>query len=188
MSLTRAELLLRAVAGAGAGLAGPLVTRALAQDGGDDADVLRFAITLERLEVALYEHAAQLELSPEARDVAREFLEHQEAFVEALVGALDSLGARPDPAPRFALRSTGEPSFLMQAAAVEELGVAALNVAALRIQSKELLAAAGSIVATEAKHAATWRMLAGKSPTAAAFDERFGTKKALREIGPFLSR
>ncbi len=186
MNISRAELLLRGAAGTGAALAGPLVSRALAQEGGGDAGVLRFALTLERLELALYEHAARLELSPEVRDVAREFGGHQRAFVDALVGALRDAGAAPGPTPRFAFLNAGEPIFLVQAAAVEDLGVAALNGAAPLIESKELLAVAGSIVATEAAHAVTWRMLAGENPTVAAFDERFGRARVLRELGPFV--
>ena len=188
MTLTRADLLLRGVAGAGVVLAGPLAGRAFAQGGGD-VDVLRFGLTLEQLELVFYENSAGVDLSPAARALVDEFAGHQRAFVEALEAAIEELGGPADRAPRFRFTTAGgESAFVAQAAALEDAGVAALNGAGLRIESKQLLAVAGSIVATEAAHAATWRLLAEETPTPASFDERFTRKRALRALRPFLPR
>ena len=52
----------------------------------------------------------------------------------------------------------------------EDTGVSAYNGAAPSIQSKELLATAGTIVQVEARHAAAIRLLNGEEPAPDAFD------------------
>ena len=185
--LTRGGLLLRAVAATGAMLTGPAVGRALAADGAKDADILRFAITLEQLQADFYERAATLDISAESKRIAAEFAGHQRAFVEALTDALTGLGGKPGPPPRASfLPITGEAMFGLSAALLEDIGVAVLNGAAPGLRDKDLLAAAGAIVASEAAHATTWRLRAGAPPTEAAFDEQYSQAKALEALGPFL--
>lgn len=185
--LTRGGLLLRAVAGTGAMLAGPTVARALAADGAKDADILRFAITLEELQVDFYERAAELDISAESKRTAAEFAGHQRAFVKALTDALASLGGKPGPSPRASFPPIiNDGMFGLAAALLEDTGVAVLNGAAPNLADKDLLAAAGAIVATESAHATTWRLRVGDPPTAAAFDEQYSQARALEALGPFL--
>ena len=61
--------------------------------------------------------------------------------------------------------ATSEKSFLALASVLENTGVGAYNGAAPSLQSKQVLASAGSIVQIEARHAAAIDLLIGKSPT-----------------------
>ena len=58
--------------------------------------------------------------------------------------------------------------------------------AAPKIQSKEVLAAAGTIVQVEARHAASIRMLNGEEPAPVAFDRTMTEEQVLRAVEPFI--
>ncbi len=57
---------------------------------------------------------------------------------------------------------------------------------ATRIKQRAVLAAAGSIVTVEARHAAFIRELNGKSFAPNAFDKPATMKQVLRKAGPFI--
>ena len=64
--------------------------------------------------------------------------------------------------------------------------MSAYNGAAPMIMSKEVLAAAGSIVQVEARHAAALRFLGGMSPTRGAFDKPLSKDAVLKAVKPLI--
>ncbi len=64
--------------------------------------------------------------------------------------------------------------------------MSAYNGAAPMIMSKEVLAAAGSIVQVEARHAAPLRFLGGMSPTTGAFDKPLPKAAVLKAVTPLI--
>jgi len=185
--LTRATLAASAVVGAAA--LGPFVEAALAEAKGD-IDILQFALTLEHLEAAFYAQALKTApLSEEVRTLARELGAHEATHVKALTATIRKLGGAPHPAPglRFGGAFASEQAFLRTASMLEETGVSAYNGAAPRIRSKEILAAAGSIVQVEARHAALIRLQRGKPPAPGSFDRALGQGAVKRRVAPFLA-
>ncbi|CAA9500595.1 MAG: hypothetical protein AVDCRST_MAG53-1931 [uncultured Solirubrobacteraceae bacterium] len=190
--VTRSAFLLRSTLAAGAvfgaGAVGPFVGGALAQKGGGgaDVDILNFALTLEYLETAFYERALRLPLSTEVRGLARNFGEHEREHVEALRDTIDQLGGDPVRAPELAFPRTGERAFLRLAQTLEETGVSAYNGAAVMIGSAEVLAAAGTIVQVEARHAAAIRLQRGLEPAPRPTDESLEMEQVRKAIDPFV--
>jgi hypothetical protein len=157
--MTRASFILRGTLAAGAvygvGSVAPFVSQALAASGGGDADILNFALTLEYLEADFYSvKGRQVGLSGQAKAYARQFGAEEQAHVSALTAAIKQLGGTPVKKPRFVFPATDETSFLALASVLENTGVGAYNGAAPSLQSKQVLASAGSIVQIEARHAA----------------------------------
>jgi hypothetical protein len=175
--VTRSSFLLRGALAAGAvygtAAVAPFVSTALAAAGTTDIDILNFALTLEYLETDFYQvKAPTVGLTGAAARDASNFGNEEAAHVGALTAAIKSLGGTPAAKPTFAFPVTNASSFLSLAYTVENLGVSAYNGAGPLLQSKKLLAAAGSIVQIEARHAAAIALLIKKSPTpTGAFDE-----------------
>ena len=156
----------------GLGTVSPFVSRALAQGGGGDVEVLNFALTLEYLEAAFYERAnKQAKLSGK---------------VKALTQAIKGAGGKPVSAPKVTFPFKDEKSFLKLGVTFEETGVSAYNGAAPMIKSAKVLGAAGSIVQVEARHAAAIRLAAGESPAPDAFDKALQKEQVLKAVKPFL--
>ena len=124
--------------------------------GATDVDILNFALTLEYLETDFYKvKAKSLKLSRAVRDVAAEFGDQEAQHVDALTTAIQGARGMPAKKPTFVFPATDEKSFLGLADALENTGVGAYNGAGPAIQNVALLAAAGSVVQVEARHAAT---------------------------------
>lgn len=192
-----------AAAAFGVDVAGLKLPQAFAQGavdlGSGDLGVLNYAYALEQLEAAFY---TQVIASPYAgmdryeasllRDIKAHEVAHREFFKKAL-------GAKriPDLTPNFSAVNFGDrQSVLKTAMTFEDLGVAAYNGGGAAIQSPKYLAAAGSIVSVEARHAATIRELL--HPQSAAFagddvvdgsglDGALPPSKVLRAAGPFIA-
>jgi hypothetical protein len=81
---------------------------------------------------------------------------------------------------------SSEKAFFELAVTFEDVGVSAYNGAAPAIKSKEVLAAAGSIVQVEARHAAAVRLLAGQEPAPDPFDQTLSTDQVLKAVQPFV--
>jgi len=64
--------------------------------------------------------------------------------------------------------------------------VSAYNGAAPMIKSKDVLAAAGTIVQIEARHAAAIRLAAGEDPSPEAFDQALEMQAVLDAVKPFI--
>jgi len=172
----------------GAGAVSGYVSRALAQSGAGDVDILNFALTLEYLEAAFYKKGLEkAKLSGEAKKLATEIADHEQQHVEALTQTIKKLGGKPVMAPSVKFPFNDQKSFLKLAQVFEDTGVSAYNGAAPMISSKEVLGAAGSIVQVEARHAAAIRLLNGEDPSPAAFDPTLSKQQVLKAVMPYIA-
>jgi rubrerythrin len=192
--ITRSAFIARSAIAAGAlygaGAVAPLVERALAKGPADDLQIIDFALGLETIEAAFYKKAlAAKGLSGDVRKTLEEISGHEDAHVKQLKQTLDQLGATPSPAPQPSFPAlAGQQAVLSLAVQLEETGIAAYNGAAVLIESEDLLAAAGSIVQVEGRHAGALRELAGKDPAPAAFDKGVSPDVTTRRIQPYLKK
>jgi hypothetical protein len=190
--MTRQSFILRGTLAAGAvygmGAVAPFVSQAFAATGSGDAEILNFALTLEYLEADFYTvKGKQVRLSGQARSYARQFGAEEEAHVSALTAAIKQLGGTPVKKPTFVFPVSDEKSFLALASVLENTGVGAYNGAGPSLQSKQVLASAGSIVQIEARHAAAIDLLIGKSPTPnQGFDRPLTKAQVLAKAGPLI--
>jgi hypothetical protein len=190
--ITRSSFILRGALAAGAvygaSAVTPFVSQALAATGSGDVEILNFALTLEYLETDFYKvKGKQVGLSGQAKKYATQFGEEESQHVAALIAAIKSLGGKAVKKPTFVFPATNEKSFLALASVLENTGVGAYNGAAPSIKSKEVLAAAGSIVQIEARHAAAINLLIGKSPTPnEGFDKPLTKSQVLSAAGPLI--
>jgi rubrerythrin len=187
--MSRSAFILRGAMTAGAvygtTMVGPFVGQAFAQSGGGDVDILNFALTLEYLETAFYQ-GARAKLGGSLSGLAKKFGDQEAQHVDALRATISKLGGKPVAKPKFSFPAITEANFLKLAIALEDTGVGAYNGAAPSIKSSEVLAAAGSIVQIEARHAAIVRSRAGQTPAPLAFDKALTKKQVLTAAGPFL--
>jgi hypothetical protein len=190
--VTRASFLVRgAVAAAavyGTAAAAPFVSSALGAT--TDVDILNFALTLEYLETDFYQVKAKtVGLTGLAAHDASNFGMEEAAHVAALTQAINKSGGTPVPKPTFSFPVTDAKAFLDLAYIVENLGVSAYNGAGPLLKSKALLAAAGSIVQIEARHAAAIGLLIGKTPTpSGGFDIAKNMTQVLAVAGPLIKK
>ena len=191
--MSRASFLLRGALATGAAVGttgvGGFVSSALAASGGGDVGIVNFALTLEYLEAAFYKKAEGLGLSSDTMAFAKEFGSDESQHVDALTGTVKQLGGKPAAMPTFSFPITDEKSFLKLAYLLENTGVGAYNGAGPSLTDKALLAAAGSIVQIEARHAATIGLLTNMSLTPnGAFDKPLSTKQVLAAAGPLIKK
>ena len=192
--VTRQSFMARGALTAGAvyglGAVGPFVRQAIAQEGGGDVEILNFALTLEYLEAAFYDQALMRVggLSGDVKSLAGEIRDNENEHVEALASTIQDLGGTPVKAPGvdFGNAFAGEKSFLELAQTFEDTGVSAYNGAAPAIESTDVLAAAGSIVQVEARHAAAIRLLNGAPIGDGAFDRTLEMQQVLDAVKPFV--
>lgn len=157
----------------------------------DDIDVFNYALTLEHLESAFYKLAANYQFGNDAfgqpiGDRLMEIGAHEDAHVETLTKVISDLGGDPVAAGEYDFGVTDANSFLATAAAVENLGVSAYDGAGSSIQNPDLLTAAGSIVAVEARHASYLNLITGTSPFPAAVETPKTKSEVLEIAGPFI--
>jgi rubrerythrin len=186
--LVRATLATGAVVGTGA--VSPFVRKALAQSESGDVDVLNYALTLEYLEAAFYERALEQVsgLSGDLKSLAETLGKDESAHVETLRSTIKQLGGKAVEAPTvdFGDAFSSRATFLKTANTLEDTGVSAYNGAATMIKSTEVLAAAGSIVQVEARHAALIRLERDKPPAPLAFDKASEMQEVLDAVQPFV--
>jgi hypothetical protein len=189
---TRSSFILRGAMAAGAvyglGAVTPFVSQALAETGGGDVEILNFALTLEYLESDFYNvKGREVGLKGQAKSYASMFGEQEADHVQAIAKTIKSLGGKPVAKPSFVIPATNQSSFLALASVLENTGVSAYNGAAPSIQSKQVLAAAGSIVQIEARHAAAINVLLSKSPTpSGGFDVPLTKAQVLAKVKPLI--
>jgi hypothetical protein len=172
----------------GASAVAPFVSSALAAS--SDIDILNFALTLEYLESNFYQAKGKtVHLSGQAKTLAKSFGDEEAEHVTALTGAIKKSGGKPVKMPQFAFPVTNQASFLKLAYTLENVGVGAYNGAGPSLKSKALLAAAGSIVQVEARHAASIAVLTGAKITPnGAFDRALTMKQVLAAAGPLIKK
>lgn len=154
-----------------------------------DVDILNFALTLEHLEDRMYrDMLATNILTGKEMELFQAFGSHEAAHVKALTDALSAAGATPAQAqdsynfPAFNNRG----DILNFAKIAEETGVGAYQGAAAAISNKDYLAAAGSIVQIETRHAAIVRQLMGNAPVPVAFTPSLTIAEVNEIVGPIL--
>jgi hypothetical protein len=174
---TRAAFLTRGglLVGAGLGLGSLPIALAGAQGGLSDGDVriLNYALTLEYLEAAFYADALRRAgLRGNALTFARTAHTDEQAHVDALKR---TLGGKAVKQPRFDfMDATGsQDAFLRTALTLEDTGVSAYQGQAPKIASRDVLAAAGAILAVEARHAAWVADLIGRGSSPSPAPDAF---------------
>ena len=191
--MTRSSFILKGALATGAvyGVSAitPFVGNALAA-ATSDVDILNFALTLEYLETAFYQTKGKsVGLTGQAKTLAKSFGDEEAEHVAALTKAITASGGKPVKKPKFDFPGSDEKSFLKLAYTLENVGVGAYNGAGPSLKSKALLAAAGSIVQVEARHAASIAVLTGAKITPnGAFDKPLTTKQVLAAAGPLIKK
>ena len=130
--------------------------------GGGDVGVLNYAYALEQLEAAFYTQVLSQPyegMSGYERSVLRDIQGHEVAHRSFFAKALGR-NRIPNLTPNFtAVNFASRASVITTASTFEDLGVSAYNGGGQAIRSPAYLAAAGSIVSVEARHAAILRDL-----------------------------
>jgi hypothetical protein len=190
--MNRASFILRGAIAAGAvygaAAVGPYVSNALAASDSGDIDILNFALTLEYLETNFYQvKGRSVGLSGAAKTLATQFGDEEAEHVGALSKAIRAAGGKPVQAPMFSFPVTSQSSFLKLAYTLENVGVGAYNGAGPSLVNKQYLAAAGSIVQVEARHAAAIAQLTDSAITPnGAFDKPLSKAAVLKAASPLI--
>jgi rubrerythrin len=166
-----------------------------AQELTSDIDVLNYALTLEQLEYSFYRDGIGLfNFGQDSRGQSIDtnfaaIRDHEGAHVETLASVIADLGGTPveEATYDFGDAYTDSMAFMMTAAALENTGVSAYDGAGQFITDPELLTAAGSIVAVEARHASYLNLLTGQIPFPAAFETPLTMDEVLEIAGPFIA-
>jgi rubrerythrin len=184
---------------AGAALPNFGIVPALAADLGEgDIAILNYAYALEQLEAAFYAKIVDQPFNGVTKKESETFarirdheIAHREFFKKAL-----GEHAIPDVEVDFSrVHFADRSSVLNTADTFENLGVAAYNGAGTLIKNVDYLAAAGTIVSVEARHAAMIaELLHGLSATSAGaghvnskgLDEEMRPKSVLSKAKPFI--
>jgi hypothetical protein len=183
---TRAELFRKAAIGGGSLIGGGILLNGLAAPAlaarpskKQDVKILNYALTLEYLEAAFYSEAVSKgAISGHAMEAAKIVRDHELAHVKALKSVLGKAAVKK---PKFDFMNTtgDQKTFLATAVALEDTGVAAYAGQGPRVSQKAVVQAALSIHSVEARHAAHFRALAGKTFAPKAFDAPMSMKLVL---------
>ncbi|WP_069806011.1 ferritin-like domain-containing protein [Thermogemmatispora onikobensis] len=119
----------------------------------------------------------------------REIMQDENAHVTFLQQALTKAGVQPRPKPTFKnLEQMDVQSFAQVAQTFENVGVGAYLMAAPAIATKAYLAAAGSILTVEARHAGFLDALLNKPLSAnGAFDKPLSQAEIVSAVSPFIA-
>ena len=151
------------------------ISAALAADLGEgDIGVLNYAYALEQLEAAFYTEVMKspyADMSAEEKSLLGDIMDHEVAHRDFLKKALGEKAIGDLEVDFSAVDFTSRDSVLGTAKVFEDLGVSAYNGAGKRIENVDYLAAAGTIVSVEARHAATIRDLLNPDSVAFAGDD-----------------
>jgi hypothetical protein len=176
---------LRAFALGVAGAASAAAARPARAAGGlsaGDVAILRFDLVLEYLQAGLYTEAERLGvLNQKTLGWARVVGAHERAHAQAIKGIL---GPKAVPSPVFNYRgiTVKENPFVKTAVAFEELTAALLKWQAVRLDSREVVAAVATLHSVETRHAAWIRRIVGLQPARSAFDQPAAQRRMARLI------
>jgi hypothetical protein len=166
--LRKAGIGVGALMGSGA-FFGALPSIAGAATSAGDVAILNFALTLEYLEAAFYAEAVSKGKFPgKVGTFAKIVSGHETAHVAFLKGALGSAAVKK-PNFNFNGTTTDMAKFTATSQVLEDTGVEAYLGQVGNISSKKILAAAGSILPIEARHAGWIRNINGVSGAPTAF-------------------
>ncbi len=190
--LTRAQLVARSTAAAGALAAGGLLTGGLPKpalsqpSAAQDERVLEWLLEVERLQADLYTEAEQRgALSGELRELAKVVGDQERAHVDALERALGGATGSKGPAFDFGEATTDPKRFLSAAVEVEELSLAAFNGQVPNLTDRRILLVMG-IASVEARHVGWVRDLARLNPAPQPADApatQEETRAAIKDTG-----
>lgn len=158
----------------------------------NDLEVLNYALTLEHLEHAFYRDGVgqfAFGSGPYGESIGDYLMavrDHESAHVATLTQVITDLGGEPVAEASYDFGYTDMQSFLVTAAALENTGVRAYDGAGQWLESPELLTAAGSIVAVEARHASYLNLLTGEIPFPSAYETPASRDEILAIADPFI--
>jgi hypothetical protein len=172
---------------------GRLAALAAAQDFKDDLEVLNYALTLEHLEYAFYRDGVgtfdfgEDPFGNAITTYAMAIRDHEGVHVKTLTGAVTNLGGTPVEEATYDFGYDSDPKkFLATAQALENTGVMAYDGAIQYLTSADLVTAAASIAAVEARHASYLNLVNGQVPFPAAFEQAKSKAEILEVAGPFI--
>ncbi len=157
-----------------------------------DLDVLNYALTLEHLEYAFYRDGiGQFSFGTDPFGMSIDtnlaaIRDHEGAHVDTLTQVITDLGGEPVEEAEYDFGYTDASTFLATAAALENTGVSAYDGAGASLENPDLLTAAGTIVAVEARHASYLNLITGEIPFPAAFEAAKTPAEILEIAGPFI--
>ena len=171
--------------GLGSALAAGLARAGSPTMGAGDRAVLRFALTLEQLQTAFYDHAlATGRLSGEVRQFAEIVRDEERAHLLYVQRALGQGAGAPQ--FRFGDAAQDDGRFVAAAATLEETGLAAYNGQAGNL-TPGALAAVSRVISVEARHTAWVRSLTGELPAPDPIDEPISAAQAMSRVRPFIA-
>jgi hypothetical protein len=157
-------------------------------------EVVNYALTLEHIENTFYKGVADfaeadfgaLGYQMGVRDRIVAIGDHEQQHVDALMAVVDQLGGEPVEQAEYDFGYTTLEEFLMVAATLEGVGVAAYGGAAQYLQGEnDLLTAALTIHGVEARHAAYLNVMTGGNPFPEAFETPMTPAEVLEAATPF---
>ena len=161
---------------------------------GGDLDIVRFALTMERLEAAFYSqvvtaHQTHPYLAPRALELTQKIAAAEASHVAALEAVLTGAGQTlPDAATyQFPGQVFVSPiTFAWFAYTLEEIGIGAYLGAVGSIDSDEIRGAAASIYGAEAQHAALLRTFAGFDYAPRYYEAPLSVEQVTQLISPYI--
>jgi hypothetical protein len=181
---TRGNFMRWLIGGAGAMGLVALPGRALAAGrlSRGDVAILRFDLVLEYLQAGLYTETERIgALSAKTLGWARVVGAHERAHAQAIKHLLGR-DAVPSPTFNFHGVTEREQPFIKTAVAFEELTSALLKWQAVRLDSREIVAAVATLHSVETRHAAWIRRIVGLQPATFAFDQPAAQSRMARLI------
>ncbi len=130
-----------------------------------------------------------LKSAADSKSAFMEIMDDENQHVTFLKDALTKAGATPRPKPTFkGLAMSDVNTFANLAQVFENVGVGAYLMAAPAISDKAYLAAAGSILTIESRHAGFLNALLNKPLSASgAFDKPLTQSEIVTDVSPFIS-
>jgi hypothetical protein len=169
-----------------------------------DLEMLNYALTLEHLEATFYAKGLEDfcdeefanpdlicgELCPELRQITSKHVqvvgEYEAAHVDTLTKTIKKLGGDPVGATEYDFGYNTPSEFLELAMTLENTGVPTYAGVTPSIQEDAYLSAALSIHSLEARYAAMFNVINGKSPFPNAFDQPKSMEAVKKAVDPLI--